>query len=169
MDAEKICSKINNIIELVKIRELESGMSSKEISDVYVNGRCILLANLIKSQFLDNPDVRCVEFIRMRGNQHLGYERWNDVLGAGVIWQHVCAVVGGVDARGNLSEGAIVFDINGQRSIGDMSEYLESLYGKSASKVAKDTIRYSPYDEEVLHNSRFASAMLEELEEMNKN
>lgn len=147
---ELITSKIESIINAVKIRELAGGLTINEIHEYYVNGGCILLTNLIKSQFLDNPNVRCVEFLRTNGDHYIGYENRNLTTNFGVIWQHMCAVVGDVDARGKISEDAIVFDINGKRNISEMQEYLEKIYNVNNNEEVRDRIYYCPYDEETM-------------------
>lgn len=120
---EEICKKINDIIDYVLQKELQTGKTLEEAKRKYTHGYCVSLATLIKSQFLDFEDVRMFEFGRTyRKAEPDGRYKWK-----GQIW-HACVVVGGVDDLDRPLPDAVVFDINGGRFFKDMPMYLTQQY-----------------------------------------
>ena len=119
----EIQNRINSIINYVMQKELKTGKTLEDVKRKYTHGFCLSLATLIKSQFIDNEDVRMFEF----GRTYRKIESSCQYEWKGQIF-HICIVVGDVDELGNPVPNAMVFDINGARLFKDMQKYLTEQY-----------------------------------------
>ncbi len=124
MDKQKV-EKILRLINLLKSKELENGLSEEDIIYKYTYGSCVELASFIKNQFKDDTSIWRVCVTRMFYKEPSQYGGRMQMEGS--FW-HVCIGLGELDENYLPTKGSLIFDINGCRTVEEMGEYLNNAY-----------------------------------------
>ena len=122
--------KIFNIINRVKQLEIEKGKKEEDINYSYTHGECQDLAMLIKSQFLNDQDVK-VLFMRLPAEENC----------------HQAIVLTDLEyPKEYFDNKGCFYDINGKTPLYKAGEYLHSFDENTQAELPHQiTLNYIPF------------------------
>lgn len=130
MDFKQTEDKVLDIINRVKQLELEKGKKEEDINYSYTHGECRDLAMLVKSQFLNNQEVK-VLFMRLQAEE---------------ICHQAIVLTDCEYPKEHFDNKGCFYDINGKTPLYKAGEYLHS-FGESeeANLPHQITLNYLPF------------------------